>query len=256
MSYPKDPGADLRDALSPQPHVLIVEDDGEMRHLIARHLRDNGFTVTPARDGREMREVLRAAGVSVDLILLDVMLPGTSGVELLRELRTSSKIPVVFLTARAEEMDRVLGLEFGADDYIVKPFGRRELVARLRAVLRRTSDVPDAPAPAGIADALVFDDWVLNIGRRELTAPDGSLVDLSGAEYDLLMAFLTHPQRVLSREELLETARRRIGDIFDRSIDVLVSRLRRKIEPLEGSPALIKTVRGSGYVLVADVSRR
>jgi two-component system OmpR family response regulator len=255
MSDPHDHGF-YRDALAPQPHVLIVEDDGEMRHLIARHLRENGFTVTPARDGREMREVLKAAGASVDLILLDVMLPGLSGVELLRELRTSSKVPVVFLTARAEEMDRVLGLEFGADDYIVKPFGRRELVARLRAVLRRATGAPDVPQPPNISDALIFDGWVLSIGRRELSAPDGSLVDLSGAEFDLLMAFLTHPQRVLSRDELLETARRRIGDIFDRSIDVLVSRLRRKIEPAEGSPPLIKTVRGSGYVFVADVSRR
>jgi two-component system OmpR family response regulator len=246
----------LREALAPQPHVLVVEDDGEMRHLIARLLRENGFTVTAARDGREMREVLRSAGVSIDLILLDVMLPGPSGVELLRELRSASSTPVVFLTARAEEMDRVIGLEFGADDYIVKPFGRRELIARLRAVLRRSTGTVDTPQPVLGAEALVFDHWVLAIGRRELTAPDGSLVDLSGAEFDLLMAFLTHPQRVLTREELLETARRRIGDMFDRSIDVLVSRLRRKIEPLEGSPPLIKTVRGSGYVFVAEVGRR
>ncbi|WP_276318154.1 response regulator [Rhodovarius crocodyli] len=247
----------LRDALAPQPHILVVEDDGEMRHLIARHLRDNGFTVTPARDGREMREVLRTPAIAIDLILLDVMLPGASGVELLKELRASSRIPVVFLTARAEEMDRVLGLEFGADDYVVKPFGRRELVARLRAVLRRTGAAPEAQsAPAAPVGELTFDGWALSLGRRELTAPDGSLVDLSGAEFDLLMAFLAHPHRVLSREELLETARRRIGDLFDRSIDVLVSRLRRKIEPLEGSPPLIKTVRGAGYVFVAEVGHR
>lgn len=245
----------LRDMLEPEPHVLVVEDDGEMRHLLARHLRENGFTVSAARDGREMREVLRSDAHAVDLILLDVMLPGTSGMDLLKELRTSSQIPVVMLTARGEETDRVLGLEFGADDYITKPFGRRELVARLRAVLRRSGSTADAVQPPSAANTLTFSGWTLNIGRRELTSPDGALVDLSGSEFDLLMAFLAHPQRVLSRDQLLEVGRRRIGDTFDRSVDVQVSRLRRKIEPMEGAPPLIKTVRGAGYVFVAEVGR-
>ena len=248
----------LRDVLAPEPHILLVEDDGEVRHLLARWLRENGFAVSAARDGREMREVLRTAMPPVELVLLDVMLPGISGMDLLREIRTTSRLPVVMLTARGEETDRVLGLEFGADDYITKPFGRRELVARLRAVLRRVeggSDAAAVAAPAGAATALRFAGWALEPGRRELTSPAGALVDLSGAEFDLLMAFLAHPQRVLGRDQLLEVGRRRLGDAFDRTVDVQVSRLRRKIEPDESAPQLIKTVRGAGYVFVATVER-
>nr|WP_314074669.1 response regulator transcription factor [uncultured Roseococcus sp.] len=253
------PGGDapkpiLRDMLKTEPHVLIVEDDGEVRQLLARHLRENGFAASTARDGREMREVLRAGGAPVDLVLLDVMLPGTSGMDLLKEIRATSPIPVVMLTARGEETDRVLGLELGADDYITKPFGRRELVARLRAVLRRAGGPAEAPAPPA-SPLLTFAGWTLHVGRRELTSPEGALVDLSGSEFDLLMAFLAHPQRVLGRDQLLEVGRRRIGDAFDRSVDVQVSRLRRKIEPVEGAAPLIKTVRGSGYVFVAEVGR-
>ncbi|WP_424812030.1 response regulator [Roseococcus sp. YIM B11640] len=244
----------LRDVLNPEPHILFVEDDGEVRHLLSRHLRENGFAVSTARDGREMREVLRAQGQPVDLVLLDVMLPGTSGLDLLKEIRASSQIPVVMLTARGEETDRVLGLEFGADDYVTKPFGRRELVARLRAVLRRAGGLPE-PQSQPPAHALTFAGWTLHIGRRELCSPKGVLVELSGAEFDLLMAFLTHPQRVLARDELLEVGRRRIGDAFDRTVDVQVSRLRRKIEPGEDAPPLIKTVRGAGYIFVAEVGR-
>lgn len=245
-----------RSMLEPETHIVIVEDDGEVRHLLARLLRDNGFVVSTARDGREMRELLRAAGKPVDLVLLDVMLPGASGIDLLREIRSTSRMPVVMLTARGEETDRVLGLEFGADDYIIKPFARRELVARLRAVLRRAASPADASIPSPlVADSLNFAGWSLDVGRRELTSPAGALVDLSGAEFDLLMVFLAHPQRVLGRDQLLEVSRRRIGDPFDRSVDVQISRLRRKIEPTEGAPPLIKTVRGSGYVFVAQVER-
>lgn len=250
------PGPSLRNLLEQEPHVVIVEDDGEVRHLLARLLRDSGFTVTATRDGREMREALRVTGNPVDLVLLDVMLPGASGIDLLREIRSTSRLPVVMLTARGEETDRVLGLEFGADDYITKPFGRRELVARIRAVLRRAAAPSELPPPApGTADSLSFAGWTLDVGRRELTSPAGALVDLSGAEFDLLMTFLAHPQRVLGRDQLLEVSRRRIGDPFDRSVDVQVSRLRRKIEPVEGAPPLIKTVRGAGYVFVAKVDR-
>ena len=249
-----EPRPILRDIVEREPHVLIVEDDGEVRNLLARLLRENGFAASTARDGREMREVLRAAGGSVDLVLLDVMLPGTYGMELLKEIRANSQIAVVMLTARGAETDRVLGLEFGADDYITKPFGRRELVARLRAVLRRAVGPIEAALPPP-ATSVTFAGWTLNIGRRELTSPEGALVDLSGSEFDLLMAFLAHPQRVLGRDQLLEVSRRRVGDAFDRSVDVQVSRLRRKIEPVEGAPPLIKTVRGSGYVFVAEVGR-
>ena len=252
----------VRAALEPEPHVLVVEDDGEVRHLLARLLRENGFAVSAARDGREMREALANAAPPVDLVLLDVMLPGASGMDLLREIRASSRLPVVMLTARGEETDRVLGLELGADDYVAKPFGRRELVARLRAVLRRTAAggggaedaAPSAAAP-GPGRLLRFAGWTLDTGRRELVSPAGAAVDLSGAEYDLLMAFLAHPQRVLGRDQLLEVGRRRSGDAFDRSVDVQVSRLRRKIEPDESAAPLIKTVRGAGYVFVAPVER-
>jgi two-component system OmpR family response regulator len=244
--------------IEPEPHILIVEDDGEVRHLLARLLRENGFAVSTARDGREMREVLRLATPATNLVLLDVMLPGTSGMDLLREIRVSSRIPVVMLTARGEETDRVLGLEFGADDYITKPFGRRELVARLRAVLRRTAGGAIADSAAsftGTHRALRFAGWTLDVGCRELTSPAGVVVDLSAADYDLLMAFLAHPQRVLRRDQLLEVGSRRSGDAFDRTVDVQVSRLRRKIEPGESAPPLIKTVRGAGYVFVAQVER-
>lgn len=243
-----------RRLLDPEAHILIVEDDGEMRNLVARLLREAAFRVSAARDGREMWEIMDNAAGQPDLVLLDVMLPGASGLDLLRRLRERSRAPVLMLTARGEEMDRVLGLELGADDYVAKPFAPRELVARVRALLRRAAPADAQPDPR--SRRLAFAGWVLDTARRELTSPEGVAVDLSGAEYDLLMAFLEHPQRVLSREQLLEVAKRRAGaDPFDRTVDVQVSRLRRKIEPETDSPALIKTVRGAGYVLVADVTR-
>jgi len=243
-----------RRLLDPEAHIVIVEDDGEMRNLVARLLREASFRVSTARDGREMWEILESSAGYPDLILLDVMLPGASGLDLLRRLRERSRVPVLMLTARGEEMDRVLGLELGADDYVAKPFAPRELIARVRALLRRASPADALPDPR--SRRLGFAGWVLDTARRELSSPDGVAVDLSGAEYDLLLAFLEHPQRVLSREQLLEVAKRRVGsDPFDRTVDVQVSRLRRKIEPEENSPSLIKTVRGAGYVLVADVTR-
>ena len=239
--------------LDPEASILVVEDDGEMRHLVARLLREAGFRVTPARDGREMWELMEQA-TTPDLVVLDVMLPGPSGLDLCRRLRTRSQVPVIMLTARGEETDRVLGLELGADDYVAKPFGPRELVARVRAVLRRSMGDPAEPARA--ARRLRFAGWSLDLKARELFSPGGAAVDLSGAEYDLLLAFLEHPQRVLSREQLMETARGRVSvEGSERAVDVQVSRLRRKMEPDEGSPALIKTVRGSGYILVSGVTR-
>ena len=243
-----------RRLLDPEAHVLVVEDDGEMRNLVARLLREAGFRVSAARDGREMWELLEGPAATPDILLLDVMLPGASGLDLLRRLRERSRMPVMMLTARGEEMDRVLGLELGADDYVAKPFSPRELVARVRALLRRTSQGEAESDPR--SRRLAFAGWVLDTARRELASPEGAAVDLSGAEYDLLLAFLEHPQRVLSREQLLEVAKRRVGvDPFDRTVDVQVSRLRRKIEPDGHSPPLIKTVRGAGYVFVADVAR-
>jgi len=247
--------------LDPAPHILLVEDDGEMRHLTARLLRENGFQVSAARDGHEMRGLLDGVAGAIDLLLLDIMLPGRSGLDLLREIRRDRpNLPVIMLTARGEEADRVVGLELGADDYLVKPFAGRELVARLRAVLRRSSRVSgpntfESDGKAGTERQIRFAGWTLDTASRELTAPGGEFVDLSGAEYDLLLAFLSHPQRVLGRDQLLEVGRRRVGDAFDRTVDVQVSRLRRKIEPGQDSPALIKTVRGAGYILTVPVER-
>jgi two-component system OmpR family response regulator len=183
-----------RRLLDPEAHLLLVEDDGEMRNLVACLLREAAFRVSAARDGREMWEVLDSPAGPPDLILLDVMLPGASGLDLLRRLRERSRVPVLMLTARGEEMDRVLGLELGADDYVSKPFAPRELVARVRALLRRAAPADAQPDPR--SRRLAFAGWVLDAARRELTSPEGVAVDLSGAEYDLLIAFLEHPQRV------------------------------------------------------------
>ena len=252
----RDTGMDVgrSGALEAEAHILVVEDDGEMRTLIARFLRQNGFRVTGARDGREMWETL--AGSPVDLVLLDVMLPGQSGLDLCRALRAKSGVPIIMVTARGEETDRVLGLELGADDYIPKPFGRAELLARVRALLRRSRGEAGQPVAGTTGDRLVFGGWSLDTRRRELAAPDGTAIDLSGGEYDLLLAFCEHPQRVLSREQLLDLARNRMAfSGTERAVDVMVSRLRRKLEPTEDSPTIIKTIRGAGYMLVPAVKR-
>ncbi|MHB0671718.1 response regulator [Roseomonas mucosa] len=254
---PVDPEAE-REAraaspLPPEAHILVVEDDGEMRTLIAKFLRQNGYRVTGARNGAEMWDTISLA--PVDLVLLDVMLPGQSGLDLCRTIRARSEVPIIMVTARGEEADRVVGLELGADDYLPKPFSRPELLARIRAVLRR-AQAGTARTGLVTGDRMVFADWVLDTRRRELAAPDGSAVDLSSGEYDLLLAFCEHPQRVLSRDQLLDLARNRISDSIDRSVDVMVSRLRRKLEPLPDSPAMIKTVRGAGYMFVPAVARR
>jgi two-component system OmpR family response regulator len=249
---PEEPGRAVphRD-LPPSAHVLVVEDDGDTRLLLTRFLAENGMRATGARDGREMWEVL--GRVPVDLVLLDVMLPGATGLDLCRALRERSDVAIIMVTARGSETDRVLGLEFGADDYVAKPFSRPELLARVRAVLRRGRNPRSATEPS--RGRLEFEGWQLDTSRRELFAPGGGMVDLSGAEYDVLLAFLEHPQRVLTRDQILELSRNRVGDAFDRSVDVLVSRLRRKIEPENASQALIKTVRGAGYMFVPEVSR-
>lgn len=236
--------------------VLIVEDDGALRTLTARALRQSGFNVLTAATGAEMWITLRENMVS--LVVLDIMLPGTSGFDLFRRLRRESDIPIIFVSARGSEEDRVLGLELGADDYLAKPFSTRELAARVSAVLRRGGGGQDASqdsiADGRISDSIVFDGWQLSLARRELHSPDGVMVDLTGAEFDLLTTFLSYPQRVLGRERLMELSRTRIGDSSDRSIDVLVSRLRRKLQG-EGGESPIVTVRGVGYMFKAEVTR-
>jgi two-component system OmpR family response regulator len=235
------------------PHILIVDDDREIRDLLARFLNKHGLRVTTAADGREMHRVLD--GSRIDLIVLDLMLPGEDGLTLCRNLRARSAVPIIMLTAMGEETDRIVGLEMGADDYLAKPFNPRELLARIKAVLRRAEQAP-APGPVEGGAVLEFAGWALDLDRRELQRPDGVLVPLSSGEYELLAAFATHPGRVLSRDQLLDLARGREAQPFDRSIDVQVSRLRRKIEADPQEPALIKTVRNGGYTFTPSVRRR
>lgn len=234
------------------PSLLLVEDDGPLRTLTARALRQNGYNVTTAATGAEMWVTLRK--MPVDLIILDIMLPGTSGLDLFRKLRRESDLPVIFISARGSEEDRVLGLELGADDYLAKPFGTRELVARVGAVLRRrgTSDSNGDSFSVDRSNELSFDGWTVSMARRELHSPSGAMIELTGAEFDLLATFIAHPQRVLGRERLIELSRTRLSDSSDRSVDVLVSRLRRKLQT-DDRPAPIVTVRGVGYMFKAEV---
>lgn len=234
------------------PHILIVDDHREIRDLVSRALGKDGFRVSTAADGKAMRRVL--ADAHIDLILLDLMLPGEDGLSLCRSLRADSDIPIIMLTAKGDEIDRVIGLEMGADDYLPKPFGGRELIARIRAVLRRNR----AREPAAERDQpkrYLFDRWTFDVDRRELLAGDGVAVPLSTGEFDLLLALVEHPQRTLSRDQLLDLARHRAANTFDRSMDTQVSRLRKKIERDPGEPKLIKTVWGGGYIFTPDVSR-
>ncbi|HWV52482.1 response regulator [Pseudorhodoplanes sp.] len=235
--------------MSAAPHILIVDDHREIRELVTRALVKEGFRVSSAADGRAMHKML--ADGRIDLILLDLMLPGEDGLSICRNLRTTSDIPIIMLTAKGEEIDRVLGLEMGADDYLPKPFGSRELIARIRAVLRRGR--PSEPA-AKNASHYGFDRWRLNTAARELIRDDGVSVPLSTGEYDLLLAFVQRPQRVLSREQLLDLARGRAAANFDRAIDTQVSRLRKKIEQDPADPKIIKTVWGGGYTFTAAVT--
>ena len=232
------------------PVILLVEDDPALRTLTTRALQENGYVVRPASSAPEMW--LAFDKEPVDLVLLDIMLPGTSGIELCRLIRQKSDVPIIFVSAKGSETDRVIGLELGADDYIAKPFGTRELIARVRAVLRRGGlERQQGDRGDGIA---TFDGWKVSFPRRELLSPSGAVVDLTGAEFDLLASLLDHPQRVIARERLIELSRTRLGDSSDRSIDVLVSRLRRKLSSA-GKSAPIVTVRGVGYMLNVEVER-
>jgi two-component system OmpR family response regulator len=234
-----------------QQTILIVEDDPALRVLLGRRLQEHGFKTTSAQSAPEAWRLLDQT--PIDLILLDVMLPGTSGLDMCRTIRRDSTVPIIILSARADETDRVLGLELGADDYVPKPFSTKELIARIRAVLRRRQ--PDWLEPQDRQGLLRFAGWTLDQRKHELTSPIGVRVELSGAEYGLLVVLLDNAQRVIGRERLLELSRTRLGDASDRSIDVLVSRLRRKLAQDEGSAALIRTMRGTGYMFTADVER-
>jgi len=237
--------------MSTAPHILIVDDHREIRELVSRALVSDGFRVSEAADGRMMRKVM--ADGRIDLIVLDLMLPGEDGLSLCRSLRAESSIPIIMLTAKGHEIDRVVGLELGADDYIAKPFGSRELIARIKAVLRRARS-GGPPEKQGRSKQYVFDRWRLDVGSRELVNEQGVTVPLSTGEFDLLIAMLERPQRVLSRDQLLDLARGRAAGVFDRSIDTQVSRLRKKIERDPNRPRIIKTVWGGGYLLAADVT--
>lgn len=236
------------------PHILIVDDHRELRDLVSRVLAKEGFRVSTAADGRAMRQVL--ADGRIDLILLDLMLPGEDGLSLCRTLRTESNIPIIMLTAKGDELDRVIGLEMGADDYLPKPFGSRELVARIKAVLRRTTDHTSTAKSRPRPKQYQFDRWRLDTGARELIRDDGTILPLSTGEYDLLIALVERPQRVLSRDQLLDLARGRAANALDRSIDTQVSRLRRKLELDPSDPKIIKTVWGGGYVFTPAVSQQ
>ncbi|MFC7331922.1 response regulator [Rhodocista pekingensis] len=231
-------------------HLLIVDDDREIRDLLTRYLARHGYRVTAAKDGQEMRRYL--ADRNIDLVVLDLMLPGEDGLSLCRAIRADGGPPVVMLSAMGEDADRILGLEIGADDYLPKPFNPRELVARIKAVLRRVQ-TPGA-TPANGAGALAFCGYVLDQAQRRLTDPQGAEVTLTAGEYELLVALATRPRRVLSRDDLLEITRGRSAGPFDRSIDVQISRLRRKIERDPADPAIIKTVRSGGYIFSPEVT--
>lgn len=227
------------------PRVLVVDDDPALRALLADYLGASGFEVDEAGDGVQMRE--RLASAMPDVLVLDLMLPGEDGLSLARELRRTSDLPILMLSARGEEIDRVVGLEVGADDYLAKPFGPRELLARLRALLRRAPAAARVDASAAAPPQLAFGPYTVDDAARRVLR-DGAEVPLTGAEYNLLLSFLKHPNRVLSRDDLIGWLKGYERDAFDRSIDVRVTRLRRKIEPDPAHPVYVRTVRGEGYL--------
>jgi two-component system OmpR family response regulator len=233
-----------------QPHILVVDDARDIREPLVRYLKESGYRASAADSAAAARRAMRTSGI--DLVILDIMMPGEDGLSLCRSIRESSGIPVIMLTARGEELDRIVGLEVGADDYVAKPFNPRELLARVGAVLRRTNTLP--PRLRGpTAERYRFGEWTFNAAQREIVGPEGLALPLSSGEFKLLMAFLERPKVALSREQLLDLTKGRDAEVFDRSIDNQVSRLRRKIEQDPKNPRYIKTVWGGGYMFTSDV---
>lgn len=234
------------------PHILVIDDDREIRDLLSKFLERNQMRVTSASDGRDARRAWSQG--HYNLVVLDLMLPGESGLDVARWLRTQANVPIIMLTAMGDETDRIIGLELGADDYVSKPFNPRELLARIRAVLRRATESQEQGNSE--VHELLFAGWTLEITRRRLLNPAGVEIPLTGGEYDLLLALLERANRVLTRDMLMDLLRGRQAGPFDRAIDVAISRLRRKLEDDGRNAQLIKTVRGGGYVLATDVERR
>lgn len=240
--------------MKPSDHILIVDDDRDIRDMVADYLRKNGLRASTAGDGREMRAALEAQ--DIDLIVLDLMLPGDDGLVLCRNLRAGphKAVPVLMLTARDDATDRIVGLEMGADDYLAKPFSPRELLARINAVIRRTRMLPPNLRVSEATRLIGFGRWRLDTTARHLLDPEGTAIALSGAEFRLLRVFLDHPQRVLSRDQLLNLTQGRDAEHFDRSIDLLVSRLRQRLQDDARDQSYIKTVRSEGYVFSQAVT--
>lgn len=238
-----------------KPHILVVDDHKEIRDLVARYLDQHGYRASVAKDAAAMREIL--AEQAIDLVVLDVMMPGEDGLSACRDLRARSALPVIMLTALGEETDRIVGLEMGADDYLPKPFNPRELLARIKAVLRRAGGqglTAGARAAEPSRNEASFGTWILDLDRRELRTRDGVTLPLSKGEFTLLQAFVARPHKVLSRDQLLDLAKGNSAEVFDRSIDTQVSRLRRKIESDPANPMFIRTIWGDGYMFVPDAA--
>lgn len=240
--------------MTARPHLLLVDDEAAIREPLGAYLQRSGFRVSEARDAAEARKIL--AGSAIELVILDIMMPGEDGLSLCRSIREQGELPVILLTARSEETDRIVGLEMGADDYVLKPFSPRELVARIKTIMRRAGASGGAAREAASdATAYQFEGWTLRADDWTLTGTDGVAIPLSTADFRLLQAFVTHPRQVLSRDQLLDLTAGREAHAFDRSIDNQISRLRRKLEDDARAPTLIKTVWGGGYMLSADVTR-
>lgn len=239
---------------SPRAHLLVVDDDPRIRSMLLRYFEGEGFRVSLAGSGAQMRQCLVAS--HVDLILLDLGLPDADGLSIAQEVRSHSELGIIMLTGRSDDVDRVVGLEIGADDYIAKPFNLREVLARVKSVLRRLHPAsPLSFQETGSTDVLRFDGWLLDRGRRQLTSPTGQDIPLTTGEYDLLTVFLDHAGRVLTRDYLMDQTRGRTWDVFDRTVDAQVSRLRRKIEQDIQLPKILKSIRGVGYIFTAKVER-
>lgn len=231
-------------------HILVVDDDREIRNLLGEYLQKQGYRVTAVADGRGLRAAVETS--RPDVVILDVMLPGDDGLTLCRELRARSAVPIIMLTARGDETDRIVGLELGADDYVAKPFSPRELLARIKSVLRRARSLP-VNLKTEEARTFRFAGWTLDAATRNLTSPQGVVVALSGTDFRLLKIFVEHPNRVLTRDQLIDLMLSREAGPYDRAIDVQVSRLRQRLGEDAKEPAIIKTVRGQGYVFSAHV---